>query len=651
MEQIDLLSILSFLTLIFSAANLILAFSLVVYILTHNLWSSVARTFATLMAFVTIVYGADIILSRELSQIATAAWLKFQWVGIALVPATYLHFSDALLRTTNASSRRRRAAVLISYLVGVLFVFLALFTNLIVGESIQYEPWAPQLVAGPFFWFFMLYFFLTSGWGFTNTLWARSRALTPTSRRRFTYLVASFAAPGLAVYPYLVFTSVPARLSPTLLLSLNLIGTLGVAVMSVIMAYSVAFQGVLAPDRVVKRSFLTYLLRGPLLGVFILITLLTVPRVENVLGAPRETILIFVVVGGIIFYEVLVRRLRPLVDLFVYREDRDEFEIVRSLEERLVTSRDLEQLLENLLTAICDLQRAHNGVVVTVVNGTLHAETTCGEKGTLQRLLERLTPNDLAQLTDVVADEEQLESWVAWETFCLLPLRADDRESTLGFLVIEPSDEAQVLTEKEQQLMRHYIHQAEIALRDRRLQQSIFALLQQLAPQMETLQRWRSIAPFPNAVPDTLESAISPIHDEEFTQWVKDALGHYWGGPRLTESPLLAMQVVRRKLKEHDNNPARALRAVLTDALDALKPEGEREMTTPEWLLYNILDLKYIQGRRARDVAMSLAMSESDLYRKQRAAIDELAKAIGHMEEEIARETTLQTLERQTSEQ
>jgi len=57
-------------------------------------------------------------------------------------------------------------------------------------------------------------------------------------------------------------------------------------------------------------------------------------------------------------------------------------------------------------------------------------------------------------------------------------------------------------------------------------------------------------------------------------------------------------------------------------------------MTTQEWLLYNILDLKYIQGKRARDVAMRLAMSESDLYRKQRAAIDELARAISHMEQE-----------------
>ncbi len=637
MEDFTLLSALSFLNLLLSAANLILAFSLVVYILTHNLWSSVARTFAALMAFVTIVFGADILLSRELGREAATAWLKFQWIGIALVPAAYLHFSDALLRTTNASSQRRRVAVLASYVVGLLFVVFALLTNEVVRAMIRYEPWAPQLVAGPFFWLFMLFFFLTSGWGFANTLWARSRALTQTSRRRFSYLVGSFAAPGLAVYPYLVATSLPERIPPPVLLGLNVVGSFGVAVMTVVMAYSVAYQGALAPDRVVKRSFLMYLLRGPLLGVFVLITFLTVPRVEVVLGVPRETILIFAVVGGAIFYEVLLRFLRPFLDFLAYREDREEFLIVRSLEERLVTSSDLQQLLENLLAAVCDLLRARNGAIVTLRNSALHPDTTCGDREQVLAALDGLSMAELARLNGEPHEAESIDSWIVWHSFRLLPLRADEGEVTLGFLIIEPSEEQPPLPERAQRLMRQYAQQAEIALRDRLLQQTIFSLLKQLTPQMETLQLWRSTVPFPDSQPLPLDLAGSPVYDEQFSQWVKDALGHYWGGPRLTESPLLALQVVRRKLSEHDNNPARALRAVLTDALDALKPEGQREMTTPEWLLYNILDLKYIQGRRAREVAMSLAMSESDLYRKQRAAIEELAKAIGKMEEEVAR--------------
>ena len=41
-----------------------------------------------------------------------------------------------------------------------------------------------------------------------------------------------------------------------------------------------------------------------------------------------------------------------------------------------------------------------------------------------------------------------------------------------------------------------------------------------------------------------------------------------------------------------------------------------------------------MEGRKVREVAMRLAMSEADLYRKQRVAIDAVAEAIIKMEQE-----------------
>jgi len=55
-------------------------------------------------------------------------------------------------------------------------------------------------------------------------------------------------------------------------------------------------------------------------------------------------------------------------------------------------------------------------------------------------------------------------------------------------------------------------------------------------------------------------------------------------------------------------------------------------MTTSEWILYNILEMKFIRGLRVRDIAGRLAMSESDLYRKQRVAIAEVARALADLE-------------------
>jgi pyridoxal/pyridoxine/pyridoxamine kinase len=68
-------------------------------------------------------------------------------------------------------------------------------------------------------------------------------------------------------------------------------------------------------------------------------------------------------------------------------------------------------------------------------------------------------------------------------------------------------------------------------------------------------------------------------------------------------------------------------------SIDKVRPEGERRFTA-EWMLYNILELKFLQGRKVRDVAMRLAMSEADLYRKQKVAIESVARAMAEMERE-----------------
>jgi len=86
-------------------------------------------------------------------------------------------------------------------------------------------------------------------------------------------------------------------------------------------------------------------------------------------------------------------------------------------------------------------------------------------------------------------------------------------------------------------------------------------------------------------------------------------------------------------LKEHDGNPTNALRAILRQAIERLKPEGERRFTA-EWILYNILELKFMEGRKVREVALRLAMSEADLYRKQRVAIEAIANTIIEMEQQ-----------------
>ena len=102
----------------------------------------------------------------------------------------------------------------------------------------------------------------------------------------------------------------------------------------------------------------------------------------------------------------------------------------------------------------------------------------------------------------------------------------------------------------------------------------------------------------------------------------------------MTESPLLDLKVVQESLNEHDNIPVNALRTILRNAMEQIKPNGDRRYT-PEWILYNILEMKFLEGRKVKEIAKRLAVSEADLYRKQRIAIEALANTIIEMEMKV----------------
>ena len=102
---------------------------------------------------------------------------------------------------------------------------------------------------------------------------------------------------------------------------------------------------------------------------------------------------------------------------------------------------------------------------------------------------------------------------------------------------------------------------------------------------------------------------------------VRAALRHYWGGSGITQSNLIKLQIVQSRMTSDADTSVNALRKLLEDSIATLKPAGERKMTSPEWTLYNILQLRFLEKKKVRDVARRLSMSEADLYRKQRIAI------------------------------
>src|SRR4030042_2618356 len=110
------LNALPILNRILVAGIAITAFSLLLYALTFSLRERVTRVFALILGCVVLIAVADGLASTSHDLVEAEIWLRIQWVGSALLPAAYLHFSDALLSSTGRPSRgRRRFAVRATY--------------------------------------------------------------------------------------------------------------------------------------------------------------------------------------------------------------------------------------------------------------------------------------------------------------------------------------------------------------------------------------------------------------------------------------------------------------------------------------------------------------------------------------------------------
>jgi hypothetical protein len=623
-----------------TSAIVITGLGLLLYILRYNRHSDVARAFSTLLACVITVYVVDLIIDPIPSYDQAVPWLRLQWLGIAFAPPAYLHFSTTLLRTTNVRYRFVEVSIGLGYVLGGVVFLTALFTDLVVrNPGVVSTPF--QLAAGPAFWLFAAYYFATVAAGAFNINWARERCLTSTSRRRMTYAAISFIAPSVGIFPYLLITGWPGFLPRVTLWLVLVTANVAVAVMLVMLAYSVAYIGVLAPDRVVKRRMILFLLRGPVVAWLILGVIVVIRRFEGLFGLPSETLTMFGVAAVILLTQLLIAAVMPLIERAIYRQDRQEVSWMRALDERLLTSTDMRQFMENVLTAMCDLLRTPTAFVAIVAQDGPRLEVVCGP---LEPDGVRWTAEEWETLTGTPGDGhpghgrilQEENGFFTWDGYWLRPLRTETN-TVAGVLGLAARSAHVGLSAEEQVGLDILVHQAEIALEDWHLQQHVFDTLRLLVPQIESIQRQRSVVRYQGS-PALQGFEDRLIERAEFTDMVKDALSHYWGGPKLSDSPLLQLRVVEHALTAHDGNPIKALRAVLAQGIEQLRPDGERKMTTAEWLLYNILELKFIQGRRVRDVAMRLAMSESDLYRKQRIAIEEVANHIAEMERQAQQE-------------
>ena len=608
-----------------TASNAIIAVSLLLFNLTRNLKNRVAKSSAVVLACVTVAYVADAFISLEPDYATHEIASRLQWIGIAFIPAAMYHLSDALLATTGLPSRgRRRRVIRILYLIGAGFLLSAAFADsLFIFVDAQ---GILSIQAGSLFPIYLVYFVAANGFAFYNVQRARKRCLTRGTQRRMAFLQIAILTPALGIFPYSVLLSPGDEFSVFGLLVINTANII-IILMLFFLSYPLYFFGSDIPDRLVKKQLLDFLLRGPATGLIALAVVNFTAQATRILGLPGEAFTPPAVVAAVLLWQWFVSLALPYFELlFIYRdEDGAQITMLQSLSERVLTHNDLSQLIAATTESICDYMRIDQACVIHFVNGSPEFLKSIGNPSFSEEdLLE--DPAFLQGIANAYSESANIPC-VEWNGYVFIPLKSSrisgDTSPTrpIGALGLLNRNE---LLQKElmepKSILYAYLDRLEKSLEDMRLQSEMYSLLEGLLPQFQ-MTRSRAVQveyrqsqaqlPNVNSLPDRLE----------FFEQVRAALRHYWGGAGITQSNLINLGIVQARMSADHDTAVNALRNTLQDCIATLKPEGEQKLASPEWTLYNILQLRFLERKKVRDVARRLSMSEADLYRKQRVAI------------------------------
>jgi hypothetical protein len=456
-----------------------------------------------------------------------------------------------------------------------------------------------------------------------STIWrAWGRTVLSASRRRMSYLLGGSLALAFSSYPFLVVSSgVAATFQAGFFLSAA-VGNLLAFLAMVAMAYATAFFGVPWPDRVVKSRLFRWLLRGPF-TVFIVLALIPLAAPVSAAFNTQQAIMlpILVALSALVTSHLLTLATPTLERWILFGGEAADVAFVQNLQERFLTNADLFQFLEALLAAVCDRLQIKSAFVAALDGGTLRTLVSVGNA----KLLEKRQAS--AELQKA-ALQNGAPAVFSWGKFWIIPLRAAHEGSLIGLLGVLRKGKV-VLPDEQRAALASLGERAALALDNRRQQTQALTSLESLGPRVDFIQRLRAAARFDQL--EVLSDAAALPEYSDLVKWVKDALTHYWGGPKLTDSPLRGLQVVQSAMAESEGSPAQAMRSILRTAIERNKPGGQPKLSG-EWMLYNLLELKFLQGRKVREVAQRLAMSEADLYRKQRVAIEGVARSLLDME-------------------
>ena len=522
--------------------------------------------------------------------------------------------------TGKPSKGKRKIVFYVSLLSALIFLVLN-FSGILFSDIDIFGSPAPHIVRTTTHDLFSVFFLVLMLFSWYNFIRSGKRTKIKTSRRRMIYLILSAIGPAFGSFPFLLYGYEIAANNSAVFWIISIITVILAIISSIGMTYTVSFFGFPWPDRVIKSRLFKWVLRGPITASLGLAITTTINRIGASLNIDVTNFVIIGMVASIVLFEFFITLFSPFMERLLFDgKDRVELEKIRKLENQLLTKKDLEQFLEMILATLCDRLQISGAILFEIENGEIRELISIGRK-------VRNAEKNKEELLSLITNDDEI---IQHKNFSIIPLRYPESEmgsDVLGFIVT-PDLSVETIDTPKMDAVRKLTNRTSEAISDRRKQDDLLSSLDILTPQVTEIQTILAQSRF-NQSP-----IINGNGDEDIggiKKLLREALNHYYGGPKLSRSPLISMEIVQEKMKNEGKSSIIALREIITETINKLRPEGNR-LYTNEWILFNILDLKFLEGWKVKDIARKLSLSEADFYRKQRNAISALAEEMVAME-------------------
>lgn len=608
-------------------------FSVFLFLLGYLRKEVLARVYTLILAELAIIFTANAFSLTIDTPETKFLMQQVQWVGFFIVQPAFYHFSLTILEMTGVHfSRGRFISIAAVYAISIGMIGFFLNGKLYHPSAVVSadQPISRLGDFSPIIWVWAMVIFFVC---VAILIKAFRRTKTKTSRRRMGYLFVSAMSVQMSTTLSLFAALRFDNANSTGYWLFSVLAYLVLLLLIFLLAYSVVTFCVAWSHRVVRLRLVEWVLRGPITASLTLALVTLVRRSARVLEINSEAWTSLLTVFSILLLEYLITVLTPLIRRNNYSGyGREDYQMLTGLENMMIFRAELETYLESLCSVICDKLQVPGAFVATNgIYGQSEAIISAGSFRSAQiASIRRLSVESAA----ISAADQEAEITFA-DGFAFIPIAypiEGNEESILAILGVVYFDDVPLPALKE--VLQSAAADCAQVLWQRRYYARTYRTLEGIADR-EPLQRFRSV--------NLLNPAEGFRHDgtalpSEVSGWVRDALTHYWGGPKLSENALLQWRIVAAESDNDEAGRINGLRKVLRTAIEKMRPDGTPSISV-EWTLYNILVLKFIEGRKVKEIVRKLSMSEADFYRKQKVAIEEVAKIMTAAENEARRET------------